>query len=380
MVFRLFPGRPTVLILHHMQLRPCLLPYLAVALATASPLHASPQEAERIRRTHALAMDKWALEMRIASTQEEKQKIWLTRPDATSHVREMWVNISSRLDEDWTLDYAGWFLKIAPNLLVKDENGTPQPQFARQVEAIRAAVEKYHVTSAKIGPVCEAMALVPDPRSVGTLELIANKNPDPKIQGLAAYGAANQLKSLGEDPSVMRRRLNHLRKAIIQSADMKVGETTVAALAEDELHIILHLSKGRVAPDLVGTDSAGRATSLEASKGKVIALIFWNSNVPQADRVVQMFNELAAKYRGQAFEVIGVNNDTLEKLRSLQADGTVPWKNFSDPENKLAHEYRVGTWPLVYVLDKERKINYIGAPGSFVDLTVAALMESKPAN
>ena len=49
--------------------------------------------------------------------------------------------------------------------------------------------------------------------------------------------------------------------------------------------------------------------------------------------------------------------------------------NFSDPRNELSVTYRVGTWPLVYVLDRERKIQYVGTPGSFVNASVAALME-----
>ena len=72
--------------------------------------------------------------------------------------------------------------------------------------------------------------------------------------------------------------------------------------------------------------------------------------------------------------IIGVNNDPLEKLRALEADGTVPWKNLSDPSDKLAGDYRVGSRPLVYVLDGDRKIHYAGAPGSFADLTAEALL------
>ncbi len=64
----------------------------------------------------------------------------------------------------------------------------------------------------------------------------------------------------------------------------------------------------------------------------------------------------------------------------MEADGTVTWPNLSDPANKLAAEYRVGSWPLVYVLDGERKIHYSGAPGSFAELTAEALLsEVKPA-
>ena len=80
------------------------------------------------------------------------------------------------------------------------------------------------------------------------------------------------------------------------------------------------------------------------------------------------------------FVVIGVNHDPLEKLRAMEADGTVTWPNLSDPANKLAAEYRVGSWPLVYVLDGDRKIHYSGTPGSFAEATVDALLAPpKPA-
>ena len=69
-----------------------------------------------------------------------------------------------------------------------------------------------------------------------------------------------------------------------------------------------------------------------------------------------------------------MNNDTLDALRAMQADGRVTWKNFTDPENKLAQDYRVGALLLAYVLDGERKIRFVGTPGSFVELTVEAVM------
>lgn len=75
-----------------------------------------------------------------------------------------------------------------------------------------------------------------------------------------------------------------------------------------------------------------------------------------------------------------MNQDPLERLRSLEADGTIPWRNFSDATNQLARDFRVGTLPLVYVLDGERRIHFAGSPGSFAELTAEALIsEEKPA-
>ena len=40
-------------------------------------------------------------------------------------------------------------------------------------------------------------------------------------------------------------------------------------------------------------------------------------------------------------------------------------------------EYRVQRLPQVYVLDQQGMIQFIGAPGAFVDLAVAALLAGK---
>lgn len=341
---------------------------------------AAPADAQRIEKTYQLKLDNWSLEMRLATTQEQRAKAWSNRPDATPAAREMWNAISGSLDQDWTLAPAAWFLRTTPGLLATDGGGVPRPIFTKENDAIRQAIVTYHLKSPKISPVCAALAFNNDPRSLGILDKIVANHPDPKIQGLAALGAAMQLKALGDDGEIMRRRLTLLRKAIIQSADVDLDGTTVAKRAEEELYIINFLTKGRVAPNLVGMDSAGRPLSLDSYKGKIIILLFWNSNVPDAKRVVDMTNALDVKYRGSPVSVIGVNNDTLEKLRSLQADSTVPWTNFSDPGDKLANDYRIGARPLVYVLDGERRIHYAGPPGSFAELTVDALLNpEKPA-
>ena len=98
-----------------------------------------------------------------------------------------------------------------------------------------------------------------------------------------------------------------------------------------------------------------------------------------AKQVIEITNALATKFKGRPLTVIGVNNDPVEKLRVLQAEDTVTWPNFSDPEDKLAKEYRIGLWPFVFVLDGDRKIHYAGQPGSFAELTAEALLsEIKP--
>lgn len=322
-------------------------------------------------------MNRWSLDMNAAVTPESRAQVWEARPDAIPAAREMWRAISGSLDQAWTLAPAAWFLRTTPGLTATDENGTPQPIFRDNNEVIIKSILSDHLNSPKLTDVCAALAESPNPHALTLLEKIQESNPDKKVQGVAALGAAMQLKSLGDNPEIMTKRLTYLRKAIIQSADVELDGVKVSDLAKEELYIITYLTKGRVAPNLRGVDSAGRPLSLSSYQGKVIVLLFWNSNVPDALRVVEITNTLAERFKGQPLAVIGVNNDTTAKLRTLQADGTVPWTNFSDPDNKLSHEFRVGNWPLVYVLDGDRKVQYAGAPGSFVEFTAQALLDAK---
>ncbi len=347
---------------------------LLFPLLIASGAEASPADATLIQKNYQLAVDKWTLEMRVATTQDERIKAWGDRPDAAAAARKMWEQIGDSLGEEWTIEPAAWFLRNTQGLVTTSPNGSSAPTFAKENDAIRKAIETSHFHSSKLSPICMALAANQDPRSLAILEKIQAGHPDKKIQGVAALGAAIQLKTIGDDPELMKKRLTYLRKAIIQSSDAEINGTTVAKIAEDELYIIRYLTKGRVAPDLAGVDSANRPLSLADNKGKVIILLFWSSSDPDASRVIEITAAMEKKFKGRPLVVIGVNHDSSEKLRAFQADGTVTWSNFSDPENKLSAEYRVGTWPLVYVLDGERKIHYAGAPGSFVELTAEALV------
>lgn len=353
----------------------------AIWLLLVAPSHATQADAQRIEKTWQLNMENWALETRAATTPEARAAAIAKRPDPEPFSREMWQQIGPALDQEWVLGPAAWFLRVAPALRTTKPDGSSTPIFGAEVDAVLKAIETRHLKSAGLIPVCMALTNIRDPRALAILEKIQASHPETKTQGVAALASALILKTLGDDPELIRKRLTFLRKAIIESSDVDLGgDLTVAKLAEDELYLIRYLTKGRVAPDLSGSDSAGRPIKLSDFKDRIVVLLFWHSAMPEAERTFQITDELAKKYADKPLTVVGVNRDSLQKLRSLEADGTVSWRNFSDAANQLAREYRVASWPLVYVLDGGRKIRYAGTPGSFVELTADALLaEIKPA-
>lgn len=347
-----------------------LLPALLMLPCTLLP--ASPEKASQLERDWEKAFLEWQGNADKAVTPEQRAALVASRPDATAYAARMWALIAPALDQPWTIGPAAWFLQLSHGIKHPEQ---PTPLFAPQIEKIQTAWLAHHVTRVQpeLNQLCLALAALGDPQSLSILERIESENPDPKIQGVAALAASIIIKSLGDDPELMRKRLTYLRKAIIDSADVELGGTTVAKLAENQLYQIRFLSKGRVAPDLRGMDSEGQPFLLSEQAGKVVVLIFWSSSIAQADHVIEFTNEMTAKFKGKPVNVVGINHDPLDKLRALRADGTVTWRNISDPQNRLARDYRVGNWPMVYVLDHQRRIHYAGGLGSFAELTADAL-------
>ncbi|HSP43116.1 MAG TPA: redoxin domain-containing protein [Luteolibacter sp.] len=349
---------------------------LAVALLlTPMTAHASPAEAARIRQAWEGEMEKWVRETRAATTPDARAAALEKQPDTIKALRGMWRQIGPALDQPWVLEHVAWFLRVAPGHFQTGENGAREQVFGQELLAILKALDAHHVASDGMAPVCMALAGNADPRTLPLLEKILASHPDPKTQGVAALSAAIVLRSLGDEPELMRKRLTYLRKSIIDSSDVRVtGDSTVARVAEDELYVIRFLSKGRVAPDLEGADSAGRPIKLSDHAGRIVVLVFWSDHMNDAEHAIRIMNDMHARFQSRPVTVLGVNRDPLDKLREMEGSGTVAWRSISDPENKLARTYRVGVWPLVHVLDGERRIQYTGSPGSFVELTVEALL------
>jgi len=339
----------------------------------------TPGEAAQIRKEFTLANETWELKLKVAASEDAQRELWKQRPNLNDYARRMWGCLKPSLAEDWILDPASWLIRVAPSVVETKPDGGSVQGMPEAVESIRKAVEEKHLLSPKLASMCLALAPGGDPRSLALLEKIEAKNPDPKVQGVAALAQAMVLRGLGDEADVIRKRLTLLRKAIINSASEEIEGVSVSSLAEDELYIIRYLTKGRVAPELEGVDSGNRPMKLSDFKGKVVVLLFWGSNMPEAERTLEFCASLEQKFAGKPFALVGVNNDPVATLRNMQVreTGRITWPNFSDPGGQVAKQFRVGARPVMYVLDGDRTIHFFGAPGSFVELAASAILTEK---
>lgn len=349
---------------------------LLFLLSTLCPvLGGSPQQAEGVRKAYEKSMEAYGLKLQLAKTEAERTA--LERPSAKAAAERMWTAISGDLAQPWVIEPASWFLRVAAPLVEVDEAGNAKSLFRDEIGKVEAAVAEHHLKSEGLVPMCMALVAAGDQQALNVLRAIVKENPDKEVSGTAALGVAMVAKGLGDEGQVMRERLTMLRQAIIDAADVKIDQTTVAELADEELYIIMNLSKGTKAPDLEGTDSGGRPMKLSDHDGKVVLLVFWNTKLGGEDQLLKWISALRRddRFAGKPFEVVGVNSDSRDQLRSMQSSGQVDWPNFSDPLNDLGKVYRVGSWPLAYVLGADRKIHYVGPVGTFAEVTAAAVLD-----
>ena len=350
-------------------MRLILLLLLFVVTSTSPVAAGTPEGALRIQSAYENALEEWAGKLAIAAPQEQLN-VWANRPVSSHHAGLMWNEIKGALDQEWALDHCAWMLERAPVYSVGREEGSEVSRAARIVEAVRTV----HYRNEKVGMVCLALTSQSDPAIMKVIEKVESQNPSREVQGQASLAIAMILKGLGDDPEVMEKRISHLRSAIIKAHEVEVGDTTVSKLAMDEIFIIRNLTKGRTAPDAIGRDSSGEPFKLSMMEGKVTVLAFWHTRMREAERGLSLLRKLHEQYGQRGVDLIGVTSDSRAVLRGLRANKTIPWRNFSDEDGRIHSQFRVRDLPIVYVLDAQRKIRYIGGPGSFVDLTVEGML------
>ena len=188
--------------------------------------------------------------------------------------------------KDWFLDYAPTLLLLAPDYSVKSigKGGGRTP-----LEPIRESADRFHFESSKIGPLCLALVIDSGPKNRAFIEKVEATHPDKKVQGQAAMALAILSRELGDGGNVAQfkeQRLNWVKKAIIQSADVPVGQSTVGEMAKGFLFEVTNLEKGMQAPDILGWNVEEQAMRLSDSRGKPVMIVFWHSRMEAAEETM----------------------------------------------------------------------------------------------
>lgn len=130
------------------------------------------------------------------------------------------------------------------------------------------------------------------------------------------------------------------------------------------------LEVGDTAPDFSLKNIDGKMVSLgdyENAKGYVV--IFTCNTCPYAVMYEQRIIELHDKYAAKGYPVIAINpndpevkaGDSFEKMQQRAADKQFPFAYLLDDGQKVYPAYGATRTPHIYLLDADRKVQYIGA-------------------
>ena len=139
--------------------------------------------------------------------------------------------------------------------------------------------------------------------------------------------------------------------------------------------LVENLTPGRVAPNIVGTDTEGAEFALEDYRGKVVALIFsgqWcgpcRGEYPYQRAMLDIFDT-------DDVALLGVNSDArLETIQRAKEDEGLDyrtwWDGHSQPDAEtvaadgpIATEWGVRGWPTIYVIDDQGVIRFVNKRG-----------------
>lgn len=119
---------------------------------------------------------------------------------------------------------------------------------------------------------------------------------------------------------------------------------------------------GSVAPDFTQTDKEGKTFSLSDYRGKYVLLDFWGSWCAPCRKSHPHLVELYKKYKGPAFEMLGLAGGESNRERWLQAidEDKLTWRHVNMNENKektdVAKLYNIKAYPTKVLLDPEGNI------------------------
>ena len=186
------------------------------------------------------------------------------------------------------------------------------------------------------------------------------------------------------------RLLYFKAKALLGSGDVAKAKEVVAELRIIEPRAANAFGKelsgtirlGMKAPDFNVMDFKGNRVHLSEYKGDIVVIDFWAT---WCDPCIQEFPEVKKMYRtfrDRGVQFIGVSlDDEIEELKGFVRGEKVEWLQIFEGmrwKGRISKMYNVEKIPIMFVLDQESMVRYIGNDKKKITRVIARLLsESK---
>lgn len=149
---------------------------------------------------------------------------------------------------------------------------------------------------------------------------------------------------------------------------------------------------GSAMPSFSLTDTAGKTHTLADYKGKILVLNFCSQQCPFSRGADPAISALATKYADKGVAFLGVDSHkdtTVAQIAEHIQSAKISYPIVKDVDNKYADLVGAKVTPELYIIDKEGKLAYHGAPDNrtapegtptkhYAEDALAALTEGKP--
>ena len=154
---------------------------------------------------------------------------------------------------------------------------------------------------------------------------------------------------------------------------------TLAEVAEGHLDEMHNLTEGKPAPEIDGKGIDGKPLKLSDFRGKVVVLVFWGSWCGPCMREVPHERELAEKYKGRPFTLLGVDcNEKAAVAKKTIESEKMTWPQWHDGEETggpIVQKFHVRGYPTIFVIDANGIIRSKNARDEVIDKTVETLVK-----
>lgn len=143
------------------------------------------------------------------------------------------------------------------------------------------------------------------------------------------------------------------------------------------------LQKGDPAPKIeIGSwlnVPADHAPTAESLHGKVVMVEFWGTWCAPCVRAMPRVQQLHERYSARGLVVLAISYEKPEEMKGFLAKHSYTMPVGSDPEKKMVSAFGVSSWPATFLIDRDGKIAYAGAPYAVEPAIDAALgIKSSP--
>jgi peroxiredoxin len=235
--------------------------------------------------------------------------------------------------------------------------------------------------------VCRLLALAADADCDRVLEAIHEKHAVEQMRGIAALALAQSRSRQAElcrrtDPALSRVLLRQAeekyRQVISRFAGLRLGSSTMGAIAEKGLQDLLYLNIGSAAQEIDGDDLDGKRFKLSDYRGKVVVLDFWANWCGYCRVEYGPVKALVKRLEGRPFQYLGINCDddraVVAGVVSRQGLNWRSWYDGGSEGGRIMRQWQIDSFPSTFVLDHKGIIRHKGLRGEPLAAAVEKLL------